>query len=115
MDCESVIIVETSGASTNHTILNATTIFHLQGYGGTSDIFVCDPSANAYFDTGYAGVVNVYIQNLGVPGMSVVHNTGNSNTGSLTSGSGGTFTWGDPLGYDSRISFMDWTDPDGVC
>ena len=115
MDCESVIIVEAYGASTNHTILNATTIFHLQGYGGTSDIFVCDPSANAYFDTGYAGVVNVYIQNLGVTGIAASHNTGNSNTGSLTSGSGGTFTWGDPLGYDSRISFMDWTDPDGVC
>ena len=116
MDCESVIIGEAYGASTNHTILNATTIFHLQGYGGTSDIFVCDASATAYFDTGYDGTVDVYILGLGTSDeRHISWTSGSSNTGSLTTSSGGTFTWGDPLGYQSDISFLDWTDPDGVC
>lgn len=116
LNCDSVILREAPFiTSTNYTLLNATTIFYYQN-GQSSEIYVCDASATAYFDTGSDGTVDVYVLGLGTSDeRHISWTSGSSNTGSLTTSSGGTFTWGDPLGYQSDISFLDWTDPDGVC
>ena len=116
MDCGSIIIEEFPYASANYTLLNATTIFFFQGGYGNSEVYVCDASATAYFDTSLDGTLDVYILGLGTSDeRHISWTSGSANTGSFTTSSGGTFTWGDPLGYQSDISFLDWTDPDGVC
>ena len=117
LDCEAVVIEEyyfTENA--NYTLLNATTFFFFQGYEGTTEIYVCDAGASAYFDTEYGGTVDVYVLGLGASNESHISWTaGSSNQGYFITNSGGHFAWGDPLGYGSDISFLDWNDPDGVC
>ena len=117
LDCESIILEEFPYASANYTLLNATTIFFFQDPYGDSEVYVCDASATAYFDTASDGTVDVYILGLGTSDERLIsHSMGSPNAGSFTTSSGGTFTWGDPsLGYQSDISFLDWTDPNGVC
>ena len=116
LDCQAVVIEEYYDENTNFTLLNATTFFFFQSYEGTSEIYVCDASANAYFATGYGGTVDVYILGLGASDeRHISWTSGSFNEGHFTTSSGGNFAWGDPLGYGSDISFLDWTDPDGVC
>ena len=116
LDCETVVIEEYYKENANYTLLNATTFFFFQSYEGTSDIYVCDASASAYFDTGYGGTVDVYVLGLGASNeRHISWTSGSSNEGYFTTNSGGNFAWGDPLSYGSDISFLDWTDTDGVC
>ena len=116
MDCGSIIIEEFPYASANYTLLNATMLFFFQDAYGHSEVYVCDASATAYFDTGSDGTVDVYILGLGTSDeRHISHSIGSPNAGSFTTSSGGAFTWGDPLAWGSDISFIDWTDPDGVC
>ena len=116
LDCQAVVIKEGYDENTNFTLLNATTFFFFQGFEGTSEIYVCDASADAYVDTNYGGTVDVYILGLGASDeRHISWTSGSSNKGHFTTNSGGNFAWGDPLGYGSDISFLDWTDPDGVC
>ena len=116
LDCETVVIEEHYKENANYTLLNATTFFFYQSYEGTSEIYVCDASASAYFDTDYGGTVDVYVLGLGASNeRHISWTSGSSNEGYFTTNSGGHFAWGDPLGYGSDISFLDWNDPDGVC
>ena len=121
LDCEVVLIHEAYSKTTNSTLLNASTIFFMQGSSGNSDIYVCDPSADAFFKTGGSGTMDVYIFALGTTNeRHVSWAAGSSNKGSITTSTGGTFAWGgsdffDALSYGSDISFLHWSDPDGLC
>ena len=92
-------------------MLNASSIFYDQGVSGDSVIYVCDPSADAYFKTGTYGTMDVHILGLGASNEhEVAWSSGSSNKGSITTTSGGTFAWGgsasyDTLEYNSDIAF----------
>ena len=121
LDCEAVLIHEAYSKTTNSTLLNASTIFFMQGGSGNSEIYVCNPSADAFFKTGSSGTMDVYIFALGTTNeRHVSWASGSSNKGSITTSTGGTFAWGgshpfDTLSYSSDISFLHWSDPDGLC
>ena len=121
LDCESVLVHEADSKTTVHTMMSASSIFYDQGLDGDSVIYVCDPSADAYFKTGTYGTMDVHILGLGASNEhEVAWSSGSSNKGSITTTSGGTFAWGgsaffDTLEYNSDIAFLHWTDPQGVC
>ena len=114
IDCESVALGESPYGPTNYTMLNASTIFFEQDGWGDSEIYVCNPSANAYLSTGPWGTADVFILGLGSSDeINHTYTTGNPPSGILETSSGGTFKY--KLGAWSDISLLDWNDPDGVC
>ena len=115
-DCQSVLIEEQHYKTTNHTFPNASFIFFNGGHGGDSTFYVCDVNADAYFRASQYGTLDVYILGLGTSNehhVSYVFGDFEHNDGSITTSTGGSFHW--DLSQNSDISFLDWTDPDGVC
>ena len=114
-DCQTVLIDDQDYETTNHTLPNASLIFFEGGGYGDSTIYVCDTNADAYFDVSQYGTLDVYILGLGTSNEHHVSWAigSNSNEGSITTSTGGSFHW--DLSQYSDISFLDWTDPDGVC
>ena len=111
-DCQSVLIENQVSETTNHTLPNASLIFFDVGTYGDSTIYVCDVNADAYFHASAYGTIDVYILGLGTSNEHHV-TTSYQNSGSITTSTGGSFHW-DISAY-ADISFLDWTDPDGVC
>ena len=113
--CESVIISEQSYVTTNHTLQGVgPSIFFDGGTYGDSTIYVCDANADAYFEASQYGTIDVYILTGNHLDEHYTWASGSSsNQGSITINSGGSFHW--DLSQYSDISFLDWTDPDGVC
>ena len=115
-DCQSVLIEEQAYETTNHTLPNASLIFFDGGQHGDSTFYVCDVNADAYFGVSQYGTLDVYILGLGTSNehhVSYVFGDFENNDGSITTSTGGSFHW--VLSQNSDISFLDWTDPDGVC
>jgi hypothetical protein len=115
-DCQSVLIEDQDYETTNHTLPNASLIFFEGGGYGDSTIYVCDVNADAYFDVSQYGTLDVYILGLGTSNEHHVSFSiaSHPNEGSITTSTGhGSFHW--DLSQYSDISFLDWTDPDGVC
>ena len=115
LDCEAVLIHEATGKQQFY-IVECINNFFMQGGSVNSEIYVCNPSADAFFKTGGSGTMDVYIFALGTTNeRHVSWASGSSNKGSITTSTGGTFAWGgshfsDTLSYSSDISFLHWSD-----